>query len=292
MTDAAAPAGGGPAAPAGLGRVAIVGAGQIGTMLGLALRSPATEVVLADRRRGAVTESLALGAGDRVVSVEEAADADEVVLAVPVPEIVRLVEELGPKLRGGSLLIDTGSAKRVVVDAMRVHVSPEVHAIGGHPMAGTERAGADGARPELLRGAAFALTPIRDDPVAEERGRALAQAAGSRPVVMDAEVHDRVVAAISHAPHLVAAALALASRRLPMDSVRDLIASGFAGATRLAASDPGMVAGFLWANADAVRDALREVRAALDRAEASLDDLDALRVLFTEAAAAREDATG
>jgi prephenate dehydrogenase len=275
-----------------LGRVAIVGTGQVGTMLGLALREVATEVVLADRRRGAVAESLARGAGDRAVQVEEAVDADDVVIAVPVPEIVRLVEELGPKLRPGSFLIDTGSAKGVVVEAMRAHVPPEVHAIGGHPLAGSERPGAEAAVPELLRGAAFALTPVRDDPGALARGLAFVEAVGSRPVLIDAELHDRVVAATSHVPHLVAAAVALATRELPRNEVRDLAASGFAGATRLAASDPGMVAGFLSANADAVRDALDRLRGALDRAEASLDDLDALRVLFTEAAAAKEDAGG
>jgi cyclohexadieny/prephenate dehydrogenase len=278
--------------PAHLGRVAIVGAGQVGTMLGLALRGTAEEVVLADRRRGAVTESLARGAGDRVVSIDEAVDADIVVLAVPVPEIVRLVKSLGKGLRPGSLLIDTGSAKVVVVDAMRAHVPAQVRAIGGHPMAGTDRPGPSGAPAELIRGAAFALTPVREDPAAIARGLTLVDALGARPVIVEADVHDRVVAATSHAPHLIAAAVALASRTLPPDTVRDLSASGFSGITRLAASDPGMVAGFLGANADAVRQALGAIREALDRAEASLEDADALRVLFTEAAAAREDASG
>jgi prephenate dehydrogenase len=261
-------------------------------MLGLALRDAAGEVLLADRRRGAVTESLARGAGDRIVSVEEAFDADHIVLAVPVPEILRLIEELGAKARPGSLLIDTGSAKRVVVEAMRKHVPAEVLAVGGHPMAGTDRSGAEGAVPELLRGAAFVLTPVRSDAAAVVRGLALVEAIGARPVVIDAELHDRVVAATSHAPHLVAAAVALASRDLPTETVRDLSSSGFRDTTRLAGSDPGMVSGFLVANADGVREALREIRASLDRAEAALEDADALRVLFTEAAAAREDASG
>ncbi|MGH2710703.1 MAG: prephenate dehydrogenase [Actinomycetota bacterium] len=275
-----------------LGRVAIVGAGQVGTMLGVALRAAGTEVVLSDRRPGAVRESIARGGGDGEVSLDEACNADSIVLAVPVPEIVRLIPEIGPKLSPGSFVVDTGSAKRVVVDAMRENFSTEVHAIGGHPLAGSERRGAEGASPDILEGAVFALAPVRDDPEAESRGRALAEAVGSRPVVIDAELHDRVVATTSHAPHLLAAAVALASRELPNDSVRYLAASGFAGATRLAASDAGMVSGFLAANADAVRDALKAVRAALDRAEASLEDADALRVLFAEASAAREDALG
>jgi prephenate dehydrogenase len=276
----------------GLGRIAIIGAGQVGTMLGLALREAATEIALSDRRAGAVRKSLARGAGDGEVSVEEAAGADAVVLAVPVPEIVRLVGEIGPSMRDGALLIDTGSAKRVVVDAMREQVPPGVRAIGGHPLAGNEGSGPEAAATELLRGATFALTPAREDPEAVSLGRRFAEALGSRPLVIDAELHDRVVAATSHAPHLLAAAVALASRELPHDAVRDLAASGFAGATRLAASDAGMVSGFLSANADAIRDVLKELRAALDRAEASLEDADALRVLFAEAAAAREDALG
>ena len=274
-------------------RVAIVGAGQVGTMIGLALRGGSTgDVTLSDRRAGAVRESLARGAGDREVSIEEAGSASVVVLAVPVPEIVRLVEEIAPRMKAGALLIDTGSAKRVVVEAMSRHVPNEVHAMGGHPMAGTERGGPEGAMPDALDGAAFALTPVRDDPEAVRLATRFAEALGSRPVVIDAEAHDRVVAATSHAPHLLAAAVALSSRDLRGDNVRDLAASGFEGITRLAASDPGMVGGFLAANADAVRDALKGVRAALDRAEASLDDADALRVLFAEAAAAREEVTG
>ena len=276
----------------GLGRVAIVGAGQVGTMLGMALRAAGIEVSLTDRRAAAVRDSMARGAGNSETTLEAAIESDSIVLAIPVPEIVRLLAEIGPRLGAGRFLVDTGSAKRAVVEAMREHVPQEVHAIGGHPLAGGERGGAEGAAPDKLEGAAFALTPVRDDSEAESRGRALAGAVGARPVVMDAELHDRVVAATSHAPHLLAVAVALASREMPNDVVRSLAASGFAGATRLAASDAGMVSGFLTANADAVRDAIKEVRTALDRAEASLDDADQLRVLFAEAAAAREDALG
>jgi prephenate dehydrogenase len=140
----------GPAA--GLGRVAIVGAGQVGTMIGLSLRGAASEIALADRRAGALRDSLARGAGDREVPMEEVSAADVVVLAVPVPEIVRLVGDIAPGMRAGAFLIDTGSAKRTVVEAMRTHARPEVHAIGGHPLAGTEGSGPDAAAPERKGG--------------------------------------------------------------------------------------------------------------------------------------------
>jgi len=273
-----------------LGRVAIVGCGQVGTMLGLGLREAASEVVLADRDDSTAEAGVSRGAGDRVVEVEEALEADAVVLAVPVPEIVGLVERLGPKLRAGSLLIDTGSAKGVVVGAMRAHVPIEVHAIGGHPMAGTERPGAEGARPDLLKAAPFALTPVREDPEALARGRALAEAAGAVPVVIQADLHDRVVAVTSHVPHLLAVAVAIAARGLPPEVVRDLAASGFAGVTRLAESDPEMVAGFLSSNAAEVREALRELRTSIERAEAALEDIEALKAIFADAAEVRRRA--
>ena len=275
-----------------LGRVAIVGGGQIGTMMGLAVREAATEVVLVDRELSAAEASLARGAGDRIVDLGEAPKSDVVVLAVPVPEIVRLIEWLGPTLASGSFLIDTGSAKGAVVAAMRAHVPVEVHAIGGHPMVGTERRGAAAARPDLLKGAPFALTPVREDPQALARGRALAEAAGARPVPIEADLHDRVVAVTSHIPHLLAAAVAIAAGDLPPDLVRELAASGFAGATRLAESDPEMVAGFLSANATEVRKALRALSTWIAGAAAALDDGEAVKAMFFDAAEARRRVVG
>lgn len=256
-----------------LGRVAIVGAGQVGTMLGVRLRSAGpeagiAEVALVDRTPSAAETSLARGAGDRVLpSLEAALDADTLVIAVPVPEIVRVLEEVGPRLRPGSFVIDTGSAKAAVAAAMR-RLPAEVHAIGGHPIAGTERPGPDGADPDRVRGAPFALTPVRDDQEALARGLALVEAVGARPVVLDPGAHDRIVARSSHLPHVVAFALKAAAG--PAVAGDELVGSGFRGATRLADSDPGMVAGFLSANAEEVRAALAELREAMDRLETGL----------------------
>jgi prephenate dehydrogenase len=253
-----------------IGRAGIVGAGQVGTMLGLALRGRAEEIALADREPSATGASLARGAGDRAASLEEALSADTVVLAVPVPEIVRLLQERGEGFAPGTLVVDTGSAKRTVVEAMRRSVPDTVHAVGGHPMAGTERPGPEGADPDRLLGAAFVLCPVRDDPEAMTRARALVDAVGARPVELDAGVHDRVVSRTSHLPHLVAAAVALAAGDVDLGAARDLAASGFAGTTRLAASDPAVVAAFLAANADEVEGALRSLHAALQRLGSAL----------------------
>src|SRR6266700_3720310 len=157
-----------PAAPPpwNSGSVAIVGAGQIGTMLGMALvAAGASDVGLFDLDPAVARESLAMGGGHRLLrGVGEALAASTLILAVPVPAIVAFVEEHGPSMRPGTFVVDTGSAKAAVVAAMRAAVAPGVHAVGGHPLCGTERPGPRGARVEALRGATFVLTPVRDDP--------------------------------------------------------------------------------------------------------------------------------
>lgn len=261
-----------------LGRIAIVGAGQAGTMLGLALRASgvATEIALHDRDTATAGRSLARGAGDRVCArVEEAFGADVLILALPVSAIVAFLERYGAELQPGTLVIDTGSAKAGVVSAMRRTLGLTVRAVGGHPLAGTERPGPDGADPAALRGAVFALCPVRDDPRALELARALAVAAGARPLVIDADEHDRIVARTSGLPHLLAYALVHATGPLG-DSLGALAATGYHGATRLARSDPRMVAAFLSANAAETRAAAAELRTALEALVERLDDEAAL----------------
>ena len=277
----------------GIGRVGIVGAGQVGTMLGLALRAApgVDKVLLTDRDPLVAKASAGLGAGEPV-DAEEAIRSDTVVLALPVPEILRFLEERAKDLPGGSLVIDTGSVKRLVVEAMRRTIPKDVDAVGGHPMAGTEQAGPEGARRELLRDAAFVLTPVREDPGALARAEALVQAAGARTVLMTPELHDRVVARTSHLLHIAAAALALVVEKQPPGAVRDLAAAGYSGATRLAASDPEMVSGFLDTNREQVLEALREVRDVLEQAAHSLGDRDTLREFLQGAATARAAALG
>jgi len=262
------------AGPARLGSVAIAGAGQVGTMLGMALGASgaADRVDLFDRDGATLDAALARGAGkSALTSLTEVLERDTVIIALPVPEIVRILEAFGGSLRPGRFVIDTGGAKVAVVEAMRRFVPRSVHALGGHPIAGTEHPGPAGAEPERLQGAAFVLSPVREDAEALARGRELARAVGAEPYQLEASTHDRVVARTSHLPHLVAFALLRAAADGGDDeTVRTLASTGFASATRLAASDPEMVAGFLSANAHEVQAALADLRAALDRVDVAL----------------------
>lgn len=260
-----------------LGRVAIVGAGQVGTMVGLALQAHrehgAAEVALFDREPATAAASLELGAGDRLLAgAAEALAADTLVLALPVAEVVGFLRTYGAGVSPGSLVLDTASAKEVVVARMRQCLPARVHAMGGHPMAGTEGTGPAAARPELLRDAAFVLTPVRPDPVALARAWAFVRALGAHPMEMDAGAHDATVARTSHLPHVAAFALAAVVGRAAAQPwfVPGLAATGYRSATRLASSDPGMVASFLWANGPEVRAGLGELRDWLTRFEAGL----------------------
>ncbi|HEY6538180.1 MAG TPA: prephenate dehydrogenase, partial [Candidatus Dormibacteraeota bacterium] len=249
-------------------RVAIVGAGQMGTALGRALRDPGSgrpvpEVVLYDLDPGAAAASLALGAGDRVL--DHAAlvqEAQTVIVALPVAAILLWLEQFGGQLRPGTLLLDTGSAKVAVVEAMARLVPARVHAVGGHPIAGTEVPGAAGGAGSLLTDATFALTPVRPDPAALEGGLEVAAACRARGLVLSAQEHDRLVARTSHLPHLLASAAAAVAARADqdLDLVRALAGPGFASTTRLSASDPAMVAAFASSNRRQLEQALEEFR--------------------------------
>jgi prephenate dehydrogenase len=265
------------------GRVAIVGAGQVGTMLGMALtwagaRAGIDEVFLWDPDAVALAASLERGSGHRpAADMDDVLSADTILLAIPVGAIVGWLHEFGPAIGAGTFVMDTGSAKHGVVEAMRRTVPDHAHALGGHPIAGSEVSGPAGADPHRLNGATFVLCPVRDDPLAVSRGRSIAEAVAATPFEMEAGEHDRVIARTSHLPHLAACALATVAGTLAAsdrDGVHRLAATGFAGATRLAAGDPTMISAFLQANRREAGMALSELIQELTLLGRALEDSD------------------
>jgi prephenate dehydrogenase len=257
-----------------LGRIAIIGAGQIGTMLGLALRDGGcTDVWLRDKDPAVTEMSLGLGtANGALSSTREVLECDSVIVALPVPEIVNTIEELGPHMRPGTFVVDTGSAKAAVTASMRTNVALGVHAMGGHPMVGTERSGPQGARQELMAGAPFVFSEVREDQAALERARSLATLVGAKMCVVDAQTHDQCLARTSHIAHVAAYALASLNDQGHSAGAEGLSSPGYERAVRLAHSDVQMVAGFLTANAQPVKGALDELIANLDEASRMLAD--------------------
>ncbi len=246
-----------------LRRVAIVGLGQIGGSLGLALgRTGAWHRTGCDARVANARAALAAGAVDEVaLSVEAAcADAELIVLAAPVDALPALVARAAAAANKGAVLLDTGSARRGITEALRAAHAGGVRACGGHPLAGNEGRGLRAARADLFDGAPFVLLPAagRVPPLA----RALVRDVGAQPLVVDARTHDAALARTSHLPYVLARALARVGGAAAR---RRLAGPGFASATRLAASDPRMALAYVRANGANVRVAWRLLRAEIER---------------------------
>jgi len=269
--------------------VAVVGAGQIGTSLGLALSALAEgrpqKIGIWDLDPARRREALEVGGADASFhGAEEVLGADTIVLAIPVCEIVAWLATFGSRVPRGTLVVDTGSAKGAVTLAMRQHLGEGVHAIGGHPICGTEKSGPLSARADLFAGASFALCEVRADPSAMSAATTLVRSLGANPVVVAPSDHDRVLAGTSHLVHLLAACL--------LESVPDsqserelwvqLVGPSFISATRVMTGDQNMVAEFLRANTKEVRAALASLRGGLG----SWDEL--LASLPSNSAAVRE----
>lgn len=225
-------------------RVALIGCGLIGGSLGIRLRERRLAGVITgfDRDEKALKQAVERGAVDRAASSarEAVQGAELVVLAVPVLSIAGLVREIAPALEQGAVVTDAGSTKSGVMRQVALLLPPGTYFIGGHPMAGSEESGMQGADPALLENAIYVLTPGKDVPeVVVERLFALLEAAGAQPLLLDAEFHDRLVAAISHLPHLTAVALVVcASRMGETEMIKTLAAGGFRDTTRVALGNP------------------------------------------------------
>lgn len=183
--------------------------------------------------------------------------ADLLILATPVRSILQLLAEL-PRLRpNGCLVLDIGSTKQVICDAMAA-LPDSFQAIGGHPMCGRETAGLAAATADLYQGQTFILCRhARTTAAVEAVALNLIATIGGRPLFLSPQDHDVAVAAVSHLPYLVAAALMGQSdeKHWPVS------ASGFRDTTRLAGTDPRMIFDVLMTNREAVLDALQAYQA-------------------------------
>jgi prephenate dehydrogenase len=241
----------------------------------------------------------AAAAADGVIACRSAGEAirgaDLVVLAAPPLACLNLLDDLaGPlaaDLRRDAVVTDVASTKAAIVERARGH---GLRFVGGHPMAGRETAGYRAADPDMLRDRPWVIVAAEPvDAAADATVTALATACGARPLSMTAEEHDAAVAAISHMPLVLSAALVESMAALPDWSIaRGLAAGGWTGMTRLARGDPSMGAGILATNGAATADRLRALRAVLDDWLVLLGDgtVDPA-VLLTRLVAARDIAT-
>lgn len=226
----------------------LIGLGLIGSSMARALREKglAKTIVALDSSpdvRRAVED---LGLADIVTDDLALAvrDSDLVVACVPVGAFGSVARAIGPHLRPGAIVMDTGSVKRSVIDQMAPHLPEHVHFIPAHPIAGTEHSGPHSGFPELFIGRWAILTPLPDSDVAAvEKASALWRSFGANVEIMSPEHHDTALGITSHLPHLIAYTIVGTAADLETHTRNDVIrfsASGFRDFTRIAASDPIM----------------------------------------------------
>jgi prephenate dehydrogenase len=214
------------------GRAAVVGTGLIGGSIGLALRQRGWHVTGRDRDEARAARALKLGALD---AVGRDPRAELTFVATPAGAVAT---EASRALADGGIVTDVAGVKTGIVSAVG-----HPRFVGGHPMAGSEQEGVDGADGELFEGATWVLTPTgATDPHAYARLRAVVSSLGSDVVAMRAERHDELVAMVSHVPHLTAAALMTLAADAATDqaTLLRLAAGGFRDMTRIAAGHPGI----------------------------------------------------
>jgi prephenate dehydrogenase len=284
-----------------LAKLVVVGVGLVGGSFALALKAAGRvkTVIGVGRGRPNLEAARALGVVDRAVAIDddwtrELADADFVLLATPVAQFPALFSAMAGRLPPHAVLTDVGSTKQNVIAAAREHLGDALpRFVPGHPIAGTEHAGANAAFAALFRGRNVVLTPLpENDPAAVALVAALWSACGAQVHELDAAAHDRVFAAVSHLPHVLAFALVdlLASRPDAAEVFR-YAASGFRDFTRIAASSPEMWRDIALANRDALAAEIDGYRAALDRIAqmVAAGDGAALEAMFERASAARRE---
>ncbi len=222
-------------------RIVIVGLGLIGGSLGLALkrRRLARRIIGVSHNPATLRRAKRLGAIDAGATAlrDAVADADIVVLATPVGRIVPLATQAARFMRPGAVLTDVGSTKATILRTLERRLPRRVAFVGGHPIAGSERRGLSAASATLFDSAICILTPTaRTDRRALSRVRALWAPLVDRVVLMRPEQHDRILAELSHLPHLLAYALARTAdpRQLPHAT------RSYLEMTRVAKSDPGL----------------------------------------------------
>lgn len=261
--------------------VAIVGVGLIGGSLALALKEAGIvgRILGFDLDQENLNQALQLGIIDQACrSAEELAGADLIFLATPVLAMPAALTTIAPHLKPGAILTDGGSVKVAVITALEPLLTPGLRYVPGHPISGTERSGATAAFATLYRGKRCILTPTeKTDPQAVAVVTALWQAAGSEVMIMDAEKHDRILAAISHLPHMVAYALvnAVGSYDRYEENILLYSAGGFRDFTRIASSDPTMWRDIALTNRDALLEMIERFEVDLAQLKEAIRSTDA-----------------
>jgi len=276
------------------GKVAVLGVGLIGASFAMAARKRllCREISGFGRSRENLMAAKARGIIDSFGSdpAEVCMDADLIFLSSPVGAFTDLVRRASPSFRKGAIVTDAGSVKGNLVYEIEKLMPPEVSYIGGHPIAGSDRSGIDPARAELFEDSRCVVTPTKkSDKASLEAVIALWKAIGCRVITMEPEAHDRIYAAVSHFPHVVAYALVNAVAEVE-PSFPEYSGQGFMDTTRIASSPPDVWRDICLLNRENLLELITAFQGRLDMLSRYLraSDSGSLEREFTRARTLRE----
>ena len=280
-----------------INRLAIIGIGLIGGSLSLALKQAGQVKHVVGYARNEATRERALSLGiidTAAASIEAAvAEADVILLAVPMGAMASVLAEMAPHLTDNMIITDAGSTKAGVVKAASDILGNSISQfVPGHPIAGTEKSGPSAAFATLYQDHKVILTPMKQTNVsAVETIKTMWQQTGAEVSEMTVEHHDLILAATSHIPHLLSFNLVgLLAQNEDVDEVLRYAAGGFRDFSRIASSDPVMWRDICLSNHDAILTLLQQYQQQLTEIEQAIQEQDGdyLMTLFQSAKTARD----
>ncbi len=280
-------------------RLSIIGVGLIGGSLARALRGVCGEIVGCGRNRANLQKAVELGVIDRYETVPASAvnGADMVIVAVPLGSMAAMFAAIRDALSPDAVISDVGSAKASVVEDARQHLGEHFRRfVPAHPIAGTEKSGVAASFAELFEKRRVIITPLSEtDSAAYAKVSAMWEKTGADVVDMSVEHHDKVLAATSHLPHLLAYSLVDTLAKMEASTeIFSFAAGGFRDFTRIASSDPRMWRDICIANQKAILEMLAHFNDDLADLTDAVRSGDAERIenIFGRAKAARDNFCG
>ena len=282
-------------------KLAIIGVGLIGSSLSLALKQAGAvqRVIGFGRNQQNLARGVELGVLDEFADSIEAtvSDADVIVVAVPLGAMRQVFSELKPAVRSNAVITDVGSAKGSVVTAARDELGTAFSRfVPAHPIAGTEKSGVEAGFPTLYQNRRVIMTPLpQTDQDAISTVEAMWRHCGAIIEYLGVEHHDKVLAATSHLPHMLAYAMVHHLSHLnDHEEIFRYAAGGFRDFTRIASSDPVMWRDVCISNGEALVNLIEQYQQELDRVKAAIrtQDADELLKLFGRAKSERDSLIG
>lgn len=282
-------------------RLAIIGVGLIGASLALALKKAgaAGHIVGCGRSQENLQKGIELGVIDSyTTSIADAVkNADVVVLATPLGAMKMAFEQISDSISEQAIVTDAGSAKGSVIEIAKIALGTKISQfVPGHPIAGAEKSGVEAGLADLYQNRRVILTPIEStDPAAVKQIEKMWLHCGASIEYLDVEHHDKVLAATSHLPHMLAYALVnYLSNLNDHDEIFKYAAGGFRDFTRIASSDPVMWRDVCISNGDALEKFIQGYKQELDEVSRAIRDQDSDRLLelFSTAKSERDTLIG